>query len=201
MLLKMFLNPFWGTPLPRFPSQPSLSKRNTAQSKRAFLGLHRRRLSYWNSDCSGRFDMEQDITCFPRRPVPDCSRRLRVLLFKSSRFLVIIGSNSWNHVVSPQSLSSVTAVTIFQRASTGVESQSWKTLASSQAKCHWALASQWQDVRHVFWVSEQQKQQEGGTQNAGCKANSYDKHVHCQTIQFFTIFGSVYCFETSAQVH
>ena len=115
MLLEMFLNPFWGTPLPRFPSQPSLSKRNTAQSKRAFLGLHRRRLSYWNSDCSGRFDMEQDITCFPRRPVPDCSRRLRVLLFKSSRFLVIIGSNSWNHVVSPQSLSSVTAVTIFQR--------------------------------------------------------------------------------------
>ena len=37
MLLKMCLNPFWGTPLPPFPSQPSLSRRNTAQSRRAFL--------------------------------------------------------------------------------------------------------------------------------------------------------------------
>ena len=34
----------------------------------------------------------------------------------------------------------------------------WKTLASSQANRHWALTTQWQDARHLFWVIHQQEE-------------------------------------------
>ena len=122
----------------KFPSLPSLWKLPWTIEFFRISGSDDyclRRGLYQNSHCRCRSDIEIESSflgtryhLLPKTPVPDCSRRLRFLLFNSSQFFVILALNSWNHVVSPQCLSAVTAATayVLQLGRKVKVFQSWK---------------------------------------------------------------------------